>query len=104
MTEQGQTLDEARRLIERAVAIEPLNGSFLDSLGWVLFKLGELPQARLTLERALVHSPRSATAHEHLGEALFSLGRKVEARRAWEKALGLTDDPRQQERLRTRLK
>lgn len=104
MTEQGQTLDEARRLIERAVAIQPLNGSFLDSLGWVLFKLGALPQARLTLERALVHSPRSATAHEHLGEVLFSLGRKVEARRAWEKALGYADDSRQQERLRTRLK
>ncbi|MFM8395247.1 MAG: tetratricopeptide repeat protein [Acidobacteriota bacterium] len=104
LTEQGRSFDEARRVIERAVAIEPLNGSFLDSLGWVLFKLGETGKARAILERALIYSPRSATAAEHLGEVLLSLGRKVAARRAWEKALEYSADPLQQERLRARLK
>jgi tetratricopeptide (TPR) repeat protein len=104
MTEQGLQLGEARRLIERAVAIEPLNASFLDSLGWVLFKAGETDLARRMFARALFHAPRNATAREHLGDALHSLGRKVEARRAWEKALEDSDDPFQQERLRSRLR
>ena len=104
LTVEGRGLEEARRLIERAVAIDPLNGSYLDSLGWVLYRLGERAQARRMLERALVQSPRSATAHEHLGELLRSLGRKAEARRAWESALEYSDDPLQRDRLRTRLK
>lgn len=104
LVELGRSADEAQRLIERAVAIDPLNGSFLDSLGWVLFRRGQIKEARLILERALLFAPRSATIHEHLGEVLHSLGRTLEARQRWEKALEYSEDRLQQERLRQRLK
>ena len=104
LAEEGQTLEEARQLVERAVAIDPLNGSYLDSLGWVIFRLGKSREALPVLEKAFQLSPRSAAINEHLGEVLLTLGRVAEARRFWEKALGYSDSPDQQDRLRRRLK
>jgi tetratricopeptide (TPR) repeat protein len=104
LVERGERLEEARRMIERATAIEPLNASFLDSLGWVLFKLGQPEPARIQLERALRLAPRSAATHEHLGEVLEALGRRVEARRHWQKALEYAADEPQRSRLKSRLR
>jgi tetratricopeptide (TPR) repeat protein len=102
--ERGVHLTEARELIERAVAIEPLNGSFLDSYGWVLFKLNQLEPAREQLEKALLYTRRNPTLHEHLGDVLHKLGKLVEARRAWEKALEYSLEADETARLKVKLK
>lgn len=102
--EQGTQLPEALALIERAVAIEPLNGSFLDSLGWVLFKLNQPAKAREQFEKALQFSRRNPTLHEHLGDALLKLGNPAEARRAWEKALEFSMEAGETARLKDKLK
>lgn len=95
---------EALKLIEQAIAIEPVNGSFLDSLGWAHFKLGNAEKAREILEKALSYSRRSATIREHLGDVLQKLGRVAEARRNWEKALELSLEDDEIARIKVKLK
>lgn len=104
LLEHTNRYGEALTVIEQAVAIEPINGSFLDSLGWAHLKLGKPEKAREVLEKALIYSRRSAAIREHLGDVLQKLGRLVEARRNWEKALELSLDASEIARLKVKLK
>jgi len=104
MIERGERYQEALQLIERAVSIEPMNGSFLDSLGWARYKLGQVEQAREQLERALSYSRGSATLHEHLGDVLRDLGRLPEARKQWEKALEYSVEADETARLKGKIR
>ncbi|MBX3733133.1 MAG: tetratricopeptide repeat protein [Verrucomicrobiae bacterium] len=95
--ERGENLDEALQLIERAVAADPENPAYLDSLGWVLFKLERPAEALPWMEKAVQFLPEpDATVYDHLGDVLEALGRPDEARAAWEKSLGVeaSDDVR----------
>jgi len=96
--------EEGLKLIEQAIAIDPVNGSFLDSLGWAHYKLGNLDKARESLEKAIVYSRRSPTAHEHLGDVLQKQGRLAEAKRQWEKALEHSSEADEIARLKVKLK
>lgn len=87
LAERNARYSEALPLIEKALSIEPLNGSFLDSLGWVQYKMGHLQEARGHLEKAALYTRRNASVYEHLGDVLRDLGRPQEARRNWEVAL-----------------
>lgn len=104
LLERGVRFEEALAMIEKAVNLEPLNGSFLDSLGWAHFKLGRLEKARELIERSLLYSRRNATAHEHLGDVMRDLGRPNEARRHWEKALELSSATGEVARIKVKLK
>ena len=76
-------LDEALKLIARAVALEPENSAYLDSLGWVHYRLGDTEQAEHWLRRAvdLGGDLGDGTIYCHLGEVLLSNGRLDEGRR-----------------------
>ncbi len=89
--DQGIRLPEARTLIEAAVAAAPENPAYLDSLGWVLFKLSELEAAVKPLERAveLMKKEPDPTLLDHLADVLAALGRWAPAREYWEQALKL---------------
>ena len=104
MVERGAGYEEALKLIEQAVAIDPIQGSFLDSLGWAHFKLGNLEKARQYLEKATIYSKRNSTIHEHLGDVLREAGRLTEARKHWEKALEYSVEANEIARLRGKLK
>lgn len=86
--DQGVNLHEARRLIERALAEEPENGAYLDSLGWAHYRLGQLEDALRYLEQAARHT-EDPTILEHLGDVYFSQRQWEKARDAWRKALEL---------------
>jgi tetratricopeptide (TPR) repeat protein len=101
---RGEKLPEAVRLIERAVNIEPVNGNFLDSLGWANYKLGRLEEARRQLEKARMYARRNPTVYEHLGDVLRDSGHVPEARRQWEKALQLSIEAQEIARLKDKLK
>jgi len=103
LAERGERLDEALELIRRAVNIEPTNGAFLDSLGWVYFQLGNLDEAERYLEQAVLYQPRDATIHEHLGDLHQRRGRLDQALRAYERALQLATESRERERLQQKL-
>jgi tetratricopeptide (TPR) repeat protein len=104
MVERGAGYEEALKLIEQAVSIDPTQGSFLDSLGWTHFKLGNIEKAREYLEKATIYSRRNSTIHEHLGDVLREAGRLAEARKQWEKALEYSVEADETARLRGKLK
>ena len=72
-------LPEARQLIEKALQLAPDDSFILDSMGWVLYRQGDLPGALTQLERAYARRDDPEIA-AHLGEVLWVLGRKDEAR------------------------
>ena len=87
LAERGERLDEAVQLIERALAVDPGNGSYLDSLGWALFRQRRYEQAYQHLARAAEQLPTNSVVQDHLGDALAALGRHADALAAWERAL-----------------
>lgn len=103
LTERGERLPEALDMIRRAVRAAPTNASYLDSLGWVHFKLGQMDEAERYLSDAARRNPRSATIQEHLGDLLQKRGRTEEARAAWRRALSLSVEPQESDRLRAKI-
>jgi Flp pilus assembly protein TadD len=87
--DRGVNLKEARRLIELAYTKRPDDGYIIDSLGWMLFTLGEYDKAVVHLEKAVEAAPADATINEHFGDALWKVGRTTEARYQWQRALTL---------------
>jgi len=102
--EKGEHLDEALALVKRAVALEPDNGAYVDSLGWAHYRLGQYDRARDYLERAARLVPEDATVHEHLGDVYVALGQPDKARDMYRRALSLSDhNPEQTEQVRRKL-
>ena len=85
--EQGLQLDRAQRMIRRAVKQRPRDGYIIDSLGWALYRLGNIQGAVKQLERAVLIRPEDPTINDHLGDIYWSIGRKDEARFQWNRAL-----------------
>jgi len=83
--DKGENLDEARQFIEKAVKLDPDNGAYLDSLGWVLFKLGQAKEALPHLRRAVELEKGDATVVDHLVAVLTALGKPDEAQALKEK-------------------
>jgi tetratricopeptide (TPR) repeat protein len=81
----GEHLEEALELIEKAVEVEPENPAYLDSLGWVLFKLDrpELALEKLMKAVELLDAP-DAVVYDHLGDVHEALKQRTLAVEAWE--------------------
>jgi tetratricopeptide (TPR) repeat protein len=91
MVEQQVNLDEALDMIERAVAKEPDSGYIVDSLGWVLYRLGRYEEAVGHMERAVELMPVDPVVNDHLGDVYWSVGRAREAEFQWKRALSFVD-------------
>jgi tetratricopeptide (TPR) repeat protein len=86
MAERGENLDEAEKLIRRALAIKPRDGFYLDSLGWVWFQRGDLQKAQQFLEQALELEPEEGVILEHLGDVWARKGDHQKALQYYERA------------------
>lgn len=78
--------EEAHKLISRALELKPEDPATLDSLGWVLFKMGKHDQALPHLQKAFEKFPDPEVA-AHLGEVLWALNRREEAASIWQQSL-----------------
>ena len=87
LADRGTRLDEAHGLIQRAVLLEPHNGAYLDSLGWVYFKQNKLEDAETTLRKAVEREPHDPTIRSHLGDVYAKQGHLDQAAVEWEKSL-----------------
>jgi tetratricopeptide (TPR) repeat protein len=87
LAERGERLPEAIAYIERALKVEPDNPSYIDSLGWALFKQGRFDEAEPHLEKASVALPEQSVIQDHYGDVLARRGKYQEAIAAWERAL-----------------
>ncbi len=84
---------DARRMLERAVALRPNSGAIIDSLGWVLFRTGYYSESVEILERAVEIEPEDPVLLNHLGDAYWQVGRANEARFQWRRALQHKPEP-----------
>ena len=83
----GVQLDEAERLIRRALELQPNDGIYIDSLGWVYYQRGDYKRAVEQLERAVELAGEDPTIVEHLGDAYQRLGQSDSALRVYRDAL-----------------
>ena len=92
MVEKQVNLDEALAMIEEAVAAQPNSGYIVDSLGWVLYRLGRYDEAIGHMERAAALEPVDPVVNDHLGDVLWAVGRFTEAEFQWKRALSFVDE------------
>jgi tetratricopeptide (TPR) repeat protein len=83
---EGKELEHARELALKATAADPANAGFLDTLGWIYFRLGEYAKAREILEKAVGLDPNEPEILEHLGSAYEKLGNTETARELMDRA------------------
>jgi len=100
--DQGVQLERAKEMLEKAVAREPRNAAFLDSLGWAYFRMGQLPDADRNLREAYRREPSDPTIEEHIGDLEARQGNVEGAIRHWEKALDLKHE--EPDRVREKLR
>lgn len=86
LADQTDRFDEALELISEALRLKPDEPAFIDSMGWVLYRLERLDEALVYLERALDLFPNDEVA-AHLGEVLWASGKTRQAKRVWNASL-----------------
>jgi tetratricopeptide (TPR) repeat protein len=93
--DRGENLDEAEVLIRRALELDPGNGAYMDSLGWVFYRQGRHEEALVELLRAseALEEP-DPVVFDHIGDVYGKLGQTAKAVLYWHKALQL--DPKNQ--------
>ncbi len=101
--DKGEHLDEALKMIERAVALRPSDGYITDSLGWVHYMMGNYKESIPYLERAVELLPYDPTINDHLGDAYWFVGRRMEAKFQWERAANYAEDPVLKEQINAKM-
>jgi Flp pilus assembly protein TadD len=91
--DQGVNLDEAFKMLRRAVDLRPTDGYVVDSLGWANFKLGHYDEATRELEKAIELKPADPVVNDHLGDAYWRMGRKLDAHFQWNHARDMGPEP-----------
>ncbi len=86
LADRGMRLDYSQQLILKALELEPENGAFIDSYGWVLYRMGDYKKSIKVLLEALKYNSGDPVIFEHVGDAYEALGNYNKAREFWGKA------------------
>jgi len=89
LSERGIQLERALRMVNLALKADSGNSSYLDTKGWVYFKLKDYDKAKVFIQHAISAGGESATTLEHLGDVTFMTGEKKSAIQLWQKAFNL---------------
>ncbi len=92
LAERGIHLDKAREMAQQAVNQDPENPAYLDTLGWIYYKMKHYTKARTLVEKAIRLQPEKALYYEHLGDILMGIGARTEAIMMYRKALEQAPD------------
>lgn len=103
LIEKNQKLEEAQKMIEKAVAARPNDGFITDSLGWLLYRVGKYEEAVEPMERAVELVADDPVINDHLGDVYWAVGRKREAEFQWRRALSFGPDEKDANRIRRKL-
>ncbi|MGQ9619255.1 MAG: tetratricopeptide repeat protein, partial [Candidatus Aminicenantia bacterium] len=85
--ERGKNLDKALNLAKKAVNLDPENPDYLDTIGWICFKLGKISEAKKYLEKAVSKKPWEPEILEHMGFLKIKEGKEKEGIEFFEKSL-----------------
>lgn len=99
----GKNIEQAREMVEQALAARPDDVQIIDSMGWALYTTGDYENALDYLEQAVELEPNDPTINEHLGDVYWRLGRKKEARYQWERALVFKPTAKQEQEIRDKI-
>jgi len=101
--DRGENLQRAAEMLTTAVQIEPRNGAYLDSLGWVHYRLGNFELAERHLLDAAGLVPRDPTIQEHLGDLFAKRGEYPKALERYREALKLEPQDDEEKKLKTKI-
>ncbi|MDG5766781.1 tetratricopeptide repeat protein [Balneolales bacterium ANBcel1] len=87
LSERNERLDQAKEMAIRALEINPDNSAFLDTMGWIYFKMGEYENAYKYIRASIETGDASAEVLEHMGDVYDKLGEPDRAHYWWQKAL-----------------
>jgi len=87
LAERGIQLDRALAMSKKALAKQPENQSYLDTYGWIHYKLGDFKEAERWIRKAIELGSTSAVVHDHLGDVYYKLSEKEKAIDFWKRAL-----------------
>ncbi|MFW6138497.1 MAG: tetratricopeptide repeat protein [Spirochaetota bacterium] len=95
LADKGIRLQDAKKYIEKALSMDPRNGAYLDSMGWVCYRLSQYQKAKQYLEQAVQYIDFSYQENylilDHLGDVYYQIGQISEAVEAWGKALEIKE-------------
>lgn len=92
LSERGEKLDKALEMAKIAIDVEPENASYLDTIGWIYFKLKKYKLAEKYIVKSLSLNGGSAVVNDHLGDVYKEMGETKDALVYWKKALELSPD------------
>lgn len=102
--DKGINVEKARVMLERAVELRPHDGYIIDSLGWALYRMGDMSKAVEYLEKAVLLQTDDWAINDHLGDAYWAVGRKNEAKFQWRHALSLKPDAELVAKIKTKIR
>jgi len=103
LADRGIMLTEALDYIKNALEIDPDNGAYLDSLGWVYFKLNDLENAEIYLLRAGKREKDDPVINDHLGELYYKTGDFEKASNFWKQSIRLSTEPEDIQKVQRKL-
>lgn len=104
LVDRNERLDEALKMIERAVQLRPDDGYILDSLAWAYFRMGRYQEAVAPMERSVSAMASDPLVNDHMGDIYWMVGRHREAEIQWHRALSLKPETKEEEaRIRKKL-
>jgi tetratricopeptide (TPR) repeat protein len=91
LAERGVQLERALTYARKAVETQPENPSYLDTIGWIYFRLGQYTEAERYVKQAISKGEVSAVVYEHLGDIYYKMNQKDLAMEHWQMALKLDE-------------
>ena len=89
LAQRGIKLDLALEMALKANNLEPDNPAYLDTIGWIYFKLGKYKKALQHIEKSIAIEQSNAVVLEHMGDTLVKVEKVDEAKEYFKKALKL---------------
>lgn len=87
LSERDKQLDDARKMAQKALSIDPQNASYLDTMGWIYYKLKDYENAKKYLMQSVNTGQSGAEVCEHVGDVFEKMGDLSQAKMWWKKAL-----------------
>ena len=103
LADRGVRLEEALQYVQKALAIDPNNGAYLDSLGWAFFKLNDMENAEKYLLEAGKYVRNDPVIDEHLGDLYFKTGNLEKAHDFWMKSVKIGTEAEDVQKVRRKL-